>query len=495
MPTLAAILLNFLMALSPLSCSVCDSIKDCYHDAASLREASAPTLNTTAAEIYYFHQDHLGSSAWITDSLGLAVQHLGYLPWGERHISQKTGNLSTIYTFSGKERDEETGYSYFGQRFYDSELSFWLSVDPMRGKYPNMSPFVYCANNPIKLVDPNGMEIEYNSFADRIRVWFAKTFNLGFRQRFNDLKNSEETYVFKQFHSDGNGSELTTDGDKLFINYNTKYNKEQGTNAMDNLRHETEHAVQFEYGEFGFDQSASHNGTWENSAVQFDATDEVKARNFGYGNYYSFWKENTSKGAWIGNTVSDKKDDMDYKAQFIKTQKGYESLSIDPIHNSNSSKIKSTTQFMMPYKKRNYGSMFNCEIDSMVCGDISMFPYYTKFINKDDNVYMYHVYSRYDYTKRQYTTIDSVKLIQDDFIKINRHHYLTSPFVYNNDTLCGNLVFRHSKHNKWFKTNNNKWFNADYELIKVNRFSRKYVSIRMKKYKTIIQNYYKAKKN
>lgn len=116
-----------------------------------------PILNTTEKEIYYYHTDHLGSSAWITDSLGVAVQHLAYLPWGEPFVTQKTGNFNPTYTFSGKERDEETGYSYFGQRFYDSELSVWLSVDPMRQKYPQFTPFNYCENNPIKIIDPNGM--------------------------------------------------------------------------------------------------------------------------------------------------------------------------------------------------------------------------------------------------------------------------------------------------------------------------------------------------
>jgi len=120
-----------------------------------------PILNTTAKEIYYYHTDHLGSSAWITDSLGVAVQHLAYLPWGEPFVTQKTGNFNPTYTFSGKEKDAETGYSYFGQRFYDSQLSLWISVDPMRGKYPSLSPFVYCANNPLRLIDPNGMEIDW----------------------------------------------------------------------------------------------------------------------------------------------------------------------------------------------------------------------------------------------------------------------------------------------------------------------------------------------
>ena len=60
------------------------------------------------------------------------------------------------FTFSAKERDSETGLSYFGSRYYSSDLSIWLSVDPMAGKYPSLSPYVYCADNPVKLVDPNG---------------------------------------------------------------------------------------------------------------------------------------------------------------------------------------------------------------------------------------------------------------------------------------------------------------------------------------------------
>ncbi len=45
------------------------------------------------------------------------------------------------------------------ERHYNSSLSIWLSVDPMSDKYPSTSPYTYCANNPVKLVDPNGMWI------------------------------------------------------------------------------------------------------------------------------------------------------------------------------------------------------------------------------------------------------------------------------------------------------------------------------------------------
>ena len=110
-------------------------------------------------DCYWYHPDHLGSSSWITFSDGSAVQHLHYLPWGEDFVNQRTSPFSSRYTFSAKEKDTETGYSYFGSRYYSSDLSVWLSVDPMADKYPSMSPYVYCADNPVRCVDPNGEDI------------------------------------------------------------------------------------------------------------------------------------------------------------------------------------------------------------------------------------------------------------------------------------------------------------------------------------------------
>ena len=74
--------------------------------------------------------------------------------------------VNWIHTFSAKEKDLETGLSYFGSRYYSSDLSIWLSVDPISDKYPSLSPYTYCANNPIKMVDPNGEEIGdfYNEY-------------------------------------------------------------------------------------------------------------------------------------------------------------------------------------------------------------------------------------------------------------------------------------------------------------------------------------------
>ena len=71
-------------------------------------------------------------------------------------VNCQLSTVNWIHTFSAKEKDTETGYSYFGSRYYNSDLSIWLSVDPMSDKYPSLSPYAYCANNPIRIIDPSG---------------------------------------------------------------------------------------------------------------------------------------------------------------------------------------------------------------------------------------------------------------------------------------------------------------------------------------------------
>jgi len=119
------------------------------------KDTSTPTGS------YFYHSDHLGSSSLITDQSGAIVQHLEYVPFGETFIDERRSQSSwtTPYLFSGKERDEETGLLYFGARYQDSKYGIWYSVDPLAEKYPNISSYVYCADNPVKYVDPEGRDL------------------------------------------------------------------------------------------------------------------------------------------------------------------------------------------------------------------------------------------------------------------------------------------------------------------------------------------------
>lgn len=129
-----------------------------------------------------------------------------------------------MHTFSAKEKDAETGYSYFGARYYSSDLSVWLSVDPMADKYPSMSPYSYCANNPIKLIDPNGedwyesddgktLEFVYGESGQRAGYTnIGQQLSLKYRQKLKNgdystltiSANLSESEFVSQYNSDGN---------------------------------------------------------------------------------------------------------------------------------------------------------------------------------------------------------------------------------------------------------------------------------------------------
>ncbi|GEM56634.1 hypothetical protein B0A58_01815 [Flavobacterium branchiophilum NBRC 15030 = ATCC 35035] len=73
-------------------------------------------------------------------------------------MAQQLGNnyYNSPYKFNGKELDDETGFYYYGARYYDPRVSIWMSVDPLAEKFPSLSPYNYCLNNPVNLIDTDG---------------------------------------------------------------------------------------------------------------------------------------------------------------------------------------------------------------------------------------------------------------------------------------------------------------------------------------------------
>jgi RHS repeat-associated protein len=113
---------------------------------------------STQRVFYWYHPDYIGNVDLVTDLNGEAYELFLYNPWGENLYEWNSGtsSWSSPYRFNGKELDQETGLAYYGARYYANQLSMWLSVDPMASKMPNVSPYSYCFDNPLKFTDPTG---------------------------------------------------------------------------------------------------------------------------------------------------------------------------------------------------------------------------------------------------------------------------------------------------------------------------------------------------
>ncbi len=101
--------------------------------------------------------------AYGNDGTGFDIRQINsYYPFG-MSIRGLSANLpSTLakneYLYNGKMFQDELGLNWYdyGARFYDPVVGRWWSVDPLASKSPNCSPYVYCNNNPIIMVDPDG---------------------------------------------------------------------------------------------------------------------------------------------------------------------------------------------------------------------------------------------------------------------------------------------------------------------------------------------------
>jgi RHS repeat-associated protein len=106
-----------------------------------------------------------------TGSLSNIKRH-DYLPFGEELFAGAGGRTSGLgyssgdgvrQQFTAKERDIETGLDYFGARYYGSMMGRFTSADPLiasgRAAVPqSWNRYSYVLNNPLNLIDPNGLE-------------------------------------------------------------------------------------------------------------------------------------------------------------------------------------------------------------------------------------------------------------------------------------------------------------------------------------------------
>ena len=195
--------------------------------------------------------------------------------------------------------DQIVSFHYYGARYYWSELlAGWLSVDPMAGKYPSISPYAYCVWNPVKLVDPDGRDVDPSCLDDwntqkkaiqdkknelinkrnvlnqDVRWWqFIRKSQIenysvrieSLEETLSTMGNLEEDHstIYTLSHVEGNGSvSLIREGEKrgmISINFS----------STASFVHEVTHAGQYYNNDIGF---------FENGAIAaYDIYDEVAA--------------------------------------------------------------------------------------------------------------------------------------------------------------------------------------------------------------------------
>ena len=110
---------------------------------------------------YYFNKDHLGNIREVVDTEGLIHHTNDYYPFGTPFSNNSSDVSFQKYKYNGKELDMMHGlntYDY-GARQYDAILPSWDRIDPLAEKYYNVSPYVYCADNPVNAVDQDGKDV------------------------------------------------------------------------------------------------------------------------------------------------------------------------------------------------------------------------------------------------------------------------------------------------------------------------------------------------
>ena len=240
----------------------------------------------------YFKKDRIGSTRAVLSAVGNTLQNVqstDYYPFG---LAYSTNNLNkNKYLFSGKELQDASiggtilGLYDFGARQYDPVIGRWMTQDILSKNYAELSPYSYCANNPINLVDLNGMKIDSLSeekFESLLRMFQHEQRranqkldqlsdhewqSTGMKNRISSLeartnsiqstldvmdimRSSSQIYAIKKISTNELGglfSEPRGQETVIFVKYGTRAN----------FVHELVHVMQFEEGRIAFSEDGA----------------------------------------------------------------------------------------------------------------------------------------------------------------------------------------------------------------------------------------------
>jgi RHS repeat-associated protein len=98
----------------------------------------------------------------VVDEQGNVKEYYDYYPFGKTLRSSITAEAVATYKYTGKELDDENDLNWydFGPRPYDPEVGRFLCPDRFADKYPGISPYAYCFNNPLRFTDVTGDTVD-----------------------------------------------------------------------------------------------------------------------------------------------------------------------------------------------------------------------------------------------------------------------------------------------------------------------------------------------
>ena len=163
------------------------------------------TFNGTTPKYHFYIQDHLGNNRVVADEGGNIEQINHYYPYGGLMADISTNSDAQPYKYNGKELDRMHGldlYDY-GARHYDAAIGRWPTMDALAEKNPEVSPYVYCHNNPVNNIDPDG-RFTTEWLAEFSRNWYNMwhSTKAGPVIRNTDATDSRFSYTYNTFSFD-----------------------------------------------------------------------------------------------------------------------------------------------------------------------------------------------------------------------------------------------------------------------------------------------------
>ena len=115
------------------------------------------TFSGDAPQYHFYIQDHLGNNRVIANAGGTKEQVNHYYPFGGLFGQSTNGDVQR-YKYNGKELDRMHGIDWYdyGARHMSPDAGRFTTIDPMAENYYSISPYAYCANNPVNAIDPDG---------------------------------------------------------------------------------------------------------------------------------------------------------------------------------------------------------------------------------------------------------------------------------------------------------------------------------------------------